>query len=174
MKSIVVYFSLTGSTKLVADAIWKGVKAANGQCDLARIQDLSMGDLSQYDLVGLGCPVWGFTEPPNVTNFLWYMPTMPNSHAFLFATHGSDRGMVFRTMSSVLERKKLTVVGYKSWYGNVWMQMYAMPFPTNGHPDEIDLREAFDYGMEMVETSRKVRGGATDLMPVRGGTDRQG
>jgi NAD-dependent dihydropyrimidine dehydrogenase PreA subunit len=34
-----------------------------------------------------------------------------------------------------------------------------------GHPDEIDLKEAEDFGKRMVETSRRIAAGETDLIP---------
>jgi flavodoxin len=39
-KAIVVYYSQTGNTKKVAQAIHKGISQAGEQCDLARLKDV--------------------------------------------------------------------------------------------------------------------------------------
>jgi hypothetical protein len=39
------------------------------------------------------------------------------------------------------------------------------PYPTAGHPDEIDLQEAEEYGREMAVRSMRVSAGETDLIP---------
>ena len=74
MKSIIVYFSLTGNTEKVALAIQKGIKQFSRQCDIVKIRDANPRTLNQYDLIGLGSPVIGAettgTEPPNVKAFI--------------------------------------------------------------------------------------------------------
>ena len=42
----------------------------------------------------------------------------------------------------------------------------AYPYYTAGHPDEIDLREAEEFGREMVERSRRISAGETKLIPA--------
>lgn len=42
---------------------------------------------------------------------------------------------------------------------------HPTPYYTDGHPDEIDLKEAEDFGREMVETSRRISAGETKLIP---------
>jgi Fe-S-cluster-containing hydrogenase component 2 len=39
------------------------------------------------------------------------------------------------------------------------------PYPSGGHPDEIDFREAEEFGREMVLRSRRIHAGETDLIP---------
>lgn len=58
MKSIVIYYSPTGNTRKVAKAIRKGMEQKAGKCDIAQVKDLDPSDVDQYDLIGLGSPVW--------------------------------------------------------------------------------------------------------------------
>ena len=78
MKSIVIYFSQTGNTRQIAGAIQTGISEFNGECNIARIQDVGNEDLLKYDLIGLGSPVWHRREPANVLGFIEYL--LSDSH----------------------------------------------------------------------------------------------
>jgi len=165
MKSIVVYFSQTGSTRKVAEAIYSGIKSATGQCEITTLRDADVRRLVEFDLIGLGCPVFEFKTPANVKAFAESMPILEGRHCFLFATHGLDRGMIFRDMGEVLLQKGLIVIGYHSCYGEVRMPSIPRPYFTDGHPDSFDLKEAADFGKEMVERSLRVSQGKKGLIP---------
>jgi menaquinone-dependent protoporphyrinogen IX oxidase len=72
MNSIVIYFSQTGNTKKVDEAVHAGMSELSGRCDMTRLQDLTAGDLTKYDLIGLGSPVWHRREPANVLSFIMH------------------------------------------------------------------------------------------------------
>jgi len=42
----------------------------------------------QYDLIGLGSPVWCGAETPNVRRFVESLPPQQGRHIFVFNTHG--------------------------------------------------------------------------------------
>ena len=58
MKSIVIYFSQSGNTMKVARAIHKGMSQLLEQCDIAELKKVNPQDLSKYDLIGLGSPIF--------------------------------------------------------------------------------------------------------------------
>ncbi len=66
----------------------------------------------------------------------------------------------------LLRQKGLTILGFKDWYGSVWLPHMPKPYVTDGHPDETDLREAFDYGREMAKLSMRIRSGEIFLTPM--------
>ena len=70
MKSIVIYFSITGNTKKIAQAIHSGMSQSGETCDIARLRDVEAQDLAGYDLIGLGSPVMWLRELANVTQFI--------------------------------------------------------------------------------------------------------
>ncbi len=47
------------------------------------------------------------------------------------------------------------------------------PYPTDGHPDKIDLSEAYEYGREIVGLSQKVCQGTNDFLPLSFGRQRE-
>ena len=48
----------------------------------------------------------------------------------------------------------------------VYYPAVPKPYFTDGHPDAIDLKEAEDFGREMVERSRRIYRGETQLIPT--------
>jgi flavodoxin/ferredoxin len=185
MKSIVVYFSQTGNTWRIAQAIREGLNEAGAQCDLARIQDVKTEDLRVYNLIGLGSPVWHRREPVNVLNFVEYkLRAMEGKQGFVFCTHGLYPGHFMGRMVPALRLEGLKVIGWKNWYCSAWVPEHPKPYFTDGHPDEIDLEEARRFGREMAVISREVAAGMAplpelpqglkyhELYPGPGSTDR--
>jgi menaquinone-dependent protoporphyrinogen IX oxidase len=57
MKSLIVYFSLTGNTRKMADAIYKGICEMGEKCDIRTLKKVNMQRLPGYDLIGISSPV---------------------------------------------------------------------------------------------------------------------
>lgn len=60
MKSIIVYWSGTGNTEAMAQAVYEGAKEAGGDVKLCNVAQV--GDISEYDVLMLGCPAMGAEE----------------------------------------------------------------------------------------------------------------
>jgi flavodoxin/NAD-dependent dihydropyrimidine dehydrogenase PreA subunit len=164
MKCIVIYFSQTGNTEKIARAIQAGVKRAAGHCEIVKIKEANPRRLYEYDLIGLGTMVME-AEPGNVTAFINDMRFAGGKHIFAFATHGTTPEQLFPSMVPKLKRRGLVVIGTRDWYGNCCIPFQSEPYATAGHPDEVDLKEAEEFGKEMVERSRKIAAGETGLIP---------
>lgn len=165
MKCILIYFSQTGNTEQITKAIQKGVKEAAGHCDIAKIKDVNPRRLHEYDLIGLGTAVIAWKEPGNVKAFINDMRFLGGKHIFAFATHGTYPEHFFPSIVPQLQRRGLTVIGMYSWYCNCYLTVMPEPYPTAGHPDAIDFKEAENFGREMVECSRRISAGETELIP---------
>jgi flavodoxin/ferredoxin len=163
MKSIVVYFSLTGNTRKIAKAIHQGVSQLSEQGDIATIKEIDTQHLSDYDLIGLGSPVWRGV-PPNVRLLIEAMPPLKGKHAFAFSTHGC-LGEFFFEVIELLEKKGLIVIGIRDWYGSVYLPGLPKPYLTDGHPDDIDLKEAEDFGKEIAGLSLRISAEGPQLIP---------
>ena len=151
----------------MAEAIHTGMNELSEPCDIARLQDVDTEDLIKYDLIGLGAPVWHRREPSNVMNFIEYtMNSVEGKHGFAFCTHGLLPGHFLARVVPIMTQRGLIVVGWNHWYCNVTMPEKPKPYFTDGHPDEIDLNEARSFGREMVERSRKIYAGESQLIPV--------
>lgn len=164
MKSIVVYFSQTGSTRKVAQAIHRGMQAGSGQCDLVKMKGMDAARLADYDLIAFGSPVWGGV-PMNVRLFMGSAPALTGKHAVAFCTHGILPELFFPQAVALAKKKGMVLIGMNDWYGSVFRPTLPKPYFTDGHPDEIDLAEAEAFGKEMVELSRRIYVGENDLIP---------
>ncbi len=162
MKSIVIYFSLTGSTKKVARAIEEGMRPLVAVSRIVTLKEVRTEDLSGYDVIGIGAPVWGGL-PANVERFLGAIPSVTGAHAFGFCTHGAWPERFFPPLVDLLRKRGFSVIGLGDWYGSVTRPTLPKPYLTDGHPDDIDLAEARDFGRGMVELSRKILSGAAQI-----------
>lgn len=167
MKAVVVYYSATGSTAKIAKALHRGL-AEVMQCDIVPLKQADPQAMSQYDLIALGAPIWYFREPANVRLFIYRMPNLEGKLCVPFCTHGASPSGFFWSMVPMLEKKGLSMLGYNSWYGSVYQVLHQpKPYLTDGHPDEIALKEAEDFGRRMAERALSVAAGETDLIVER-------
>ncbi len=129
MKSAIIYYSYSGNTKKVAD-IFAELLRSRGKVDVVRLiapneNDSFMGqarraffhkrteiipvnfDLSRYDLVCLGTPVWAFGPAPAVNTYLDRCTGVTGKKVILFTTYGSGVGRerCVDYMQAVLARK---------------------------------------------------------------------
>ncbi len=166
MKSIIVYYSQTGNTKKIAEAIHAGMRQLVEQCDIARLKEIDPEqDLLRYDLIGVGSPIMAGV-PPNFRAFIDSMTSVDGKHAFAFCTHGLAPASYLRSVVPALIQTGLTVIGWNDWYGSVCLPYMPKPYFSDGHPDEIDLKEAKDFGIEMVVRSRRISLEGTNLIPT--------
>jgi flavodoxin len=135
MRSLIVYYSFSGNTGKVADALagvlqGKGAVAASRlvpsqetrnffrQCIEARFgmkaklgEDLPY-DISGYDMLCLGTPVWAFAPVPAINTYLDRLSGAAGKKALIFTTYGSGAGVgaCVNVMKRRLERKGITEV----------------------------------------------------------------
>jgi len=105
MKSCVLYFSRTGNTKKVAEAIANQVKAP-----LFDIATCEPSVVEAYDIIFLGTPVEGASPAKETAAFVERIPQGKNKKTVLFCTYrlfGNERTM------KALE-KKLQEKGYEN------------------------------------------------------------
>jgi flavodoxin len=114
MKAIIIYYSYSGNTKKVAGFLLEYLKqkaqvdevelkardesaAFLGQCKRAfwrkraEIEPV-IADLSGYDLICLGTPVWAFGPAPAINAYLDQCSGLDNKEVILFTTFGSGTG----------------------------------------------------------------------------------
>jgi flavodoxin/NAD-dependent dihydropyrimidine dehydrogenase PreA subunit len=164
MKAIIVYFSQTGNTKQIAQAIQKGMKPKMETCDMVKLKELDTKDLAKYDLIGLGSPVWRLGAPNNIVAFLNKLPSLKGKLGFVFCTHGALPIGFMKRVVPLLQSKGMTVIGFNDWYGGCFLPYLPNPYLTDGHPDEIDLKEARAWGREIAQRAQRIAAGETGLI----------
>jgi len=132
MKALVVYYSWTGKTELVATSISKvlnadlgkieevksrkgffgfisgGYGAAKGKC--SRIKPLNL-NLNNYELIFLGTPVWALRPTPAINAFISKVD-FKGKEVVLFVTMGGFGGKkAIKIMKDKIRRKEGKIIG---------------------------------------------------------------
>lgn len=137
MKKIaIVYWSGTGNTKMMAEALEQGVKSATGEATLLDPSQFSEEDLAKYDAVAFGCPAMG-AETLEEDEF----------------------EPMFSSLEGALSGKKIALFGSYGWGDGEWMRtwydrcknagalVYEEPgLMVNETPDDDGLRACRDLG----------------------------
>lgn len=151
MKTLVTYFSLTGNTQKIAEAIYETLKHDK---EIEKIDECS--DLDEYTLVFVGFPVHSHSVPFKVEAFLKNIPQ--GKKIALFSTHGSLTGSQLSREAlenAVVLAPKAKVLGSFSCRGKIssedlevlmrspehaaWTEMAVS---ARNHPDQNDLDDA--------------------------------
>ncbi|MDY6964360.1 MAG: hypothetical protein SVM80_00110 [Halobacteriota archaeon] len=135
MKSLLVYYSRTGTTKKVAEAISEKI-----DCDIEEIVDtknrsgifgfLTSGleaiqkkevpieeikkDPSEYDLVIIGSPTWMHNTPSPVRTYLSQVKGQIDNAAFFCTYGGTGYDKVFEEMQNISGKKPITSLNLRA------------------------------------------------------------
>ncbi len=103
-KVAVVYWSGTGNTEAMANAVCEG---ANGT--LIQVSDFSAAKAAEYDAIAWGCPAMGAEE-----------------------LEDGEFAPVFNDCISVMTGKKIGLFGSYGWGGGAWMESWEDSCKENG------------------------------------------
>lgn len=165
IKGVVVYYSATGNTAQIANAIYKGMKSVIA-CDVVPIKKMNPKKMRKYDVLAIGSPNWYMREVAVLRRFTHDMPRMDGKHCILFCTHGGQPVGQFWSMSHNVLKKGMTITGWSDWEGPDMLSPHQIvPHMSWGHPDAIDMAEAEAFGKLMAEYSLRIYAGETELIP---------
>ncbi|MBQ6621903.1 MAG: flavodoxin [Mogibacterium sp.] len=139
MKAAVVYWSMTGNTEAMANAVAEGIAGAGGEAELIQASDFSAGDLGNYDAVAFGCPAMGAE-----------------------VLEESEFEPMFESVEGSLGGKKIALFGSYDWGDGEWMRNWAErcgdagaelacdPVICNLEPDDEGLANCRALGAALV------------------------
>lgn len=152
-KTLVTYFSQTGNTKQIAEAIFAALPEPK---ELQAVKDINENDLTDYELIFIGFPVHSHSIPFAVEKILKIIPS--GKKTALFSTHGSLTGgqlsrEALEYASTLTSRTRL--LGSFSCRGKVSPQALeilekspehkawaGMAVSAATHPDQSDIADA--------------------------------
>ena len=108
-KAAVIYWSGTGNTEAMANAVAEGMKGAGAEASLLSADAVSAADLAGLDAVALGCPAMG-------SEVLEDMEVEP----------------MFDGCKSSLKGKRVALFGSYGWGGGEWMQNWERDCRSSG------------------------------------------
>ncbi len=150
MNALVVYFSQTGNTRQVAEAVARGL--SNEGCESITVRPIEKVGPEEWrgcDIFVLGTPVFYYKEPANVRAWIRGLAARAPVPAFTFITHGGNPTNTFRRLQKLLKPKGGRVLGSFECFGYDTYPIYLKSFRQWGHPDAEDLASAETFGGEM-------------------------
>jgi len=134
MKILVIYYSQTGRTKRVAKELTDILGSRGAEVKQARIEPeeerdyntnitearkgvaakvkLTLTDVSVYDLLCMGTPVWSSAPAPSVNGYLATCSGLEGKKAACFATYGGGSARsTLEKLRAKLEEKGAKVIG---------------------------------------------------------------
>lgn len=108
-KVAVVYWSGTGNTEAMANAVVEGVKTAGAEVALFTASEFNSSKMDEFDAIAFGCPSMGVEE-----------------------LEESEFAPMFEECESKLSGKKLALFGSYGWGDGEWMRTWEETCNSNG------------------------------------------
>lgn len=142
MKSFkVVYWSGTGNTEIMAQAVAKGIESAGKNAELLEADQISAGDFSEDLVFAIGCPAMGAEE-----------------------LEDSIVEPLIRDLEGNISGKKIALFGSYDWGDGEWMRVWVQRMEKagaeiiggkgvicNNSPDEEGISACEELGKKMTE-----------------------
>ncbi len=100
MKPCVLYFSRTGNTKRMAEAISEATEAP-----VFSITSSEPSAVEDFDMLIVGTPVEGFRPAKETIDFVKRLPNAESKKAIIFCTCALWKGRTFNVLKNELSRK---------------------------------------------------------------------
>ncbi|MBN2584357.1 MAG: EFR1 family ferrodoxin [Planctomycetes bacterium] len=155
--ALIVYFSQTGATRRVAEAAAAGLEAQGLRCRTVDLLKADPAAAAEFDIIGIGTPVFYYKEPPIVRRFIERLPAARRKPAFTFITHGGNPVNTLRRLQKCLARRGYAVANSFSCNGFDSYPMYLKSFREWGRPSDEDLAAARDFGERLANECRWLR-----------------
>ena len=109
----VIYWSQTGNTEAMANAVAEGVKAAGKEVEVLQVSAVSVGDIANDNCLALGCPAMG-AEQLEESEFEPFLASiegvLSGKKVALFGSWGWGNGEYMREFESRITNAGATIV----------------------------------------------------------------
>ena len=139
-KTAVIFWSGTGNTEAMANAIFEGAKAQNADTTLYNVSEISTGDAATYDTLILGCPAMGAE-----------------------VLEESEFEPFFAELEAKISGKKVALFGSYGWGDGEWMRNWEKRVTdagaslvggegliVNDAPDDAAIASCIEFGKAAV------------------------
>ena len=109
MKTAVIYWSGTGNTQAMAEAVLAGMQEAGADAAIMTPDQVNAGDIAGYDAVALGCPAMGAE-----------------------VLEDSEFEPMYDAIKASLSGKKVALFGSYGWGDGEWMRNWEEDCASNG------------------------------------------
>lgn len=169
-----IYFSQTGNTRRIAEAMAEVFRAAGHTTRLVSLKKATPQDAVACDLLGIGTPCFSSQAPTPIKTFLQNLPILDKKRAFVFATSGGAPGRVLYDLTRLLQRKGADVIGGFLARGELHHPAPCLHGRMPDRPDAEDFAQARRFATAVIEHVSAGRSGSvaesrSDAFKPRGG-----
>lgn len=167
MRAFICYWSLTGATRRVAEAIAQGIRSRGAEAILTDIRDGWPARGHDFDLVGIGFPVHWYRAPTPVVRAIRSLD-LTDMPAFVFCTFGTFRSTALNSARRMVARQGAIEIGAFASQGEGHFYPYVRrghQFSV-GHPTATDLEEARRFGTRMADAAEQCARAASSPSPA--------
>lgn len=140
-KAVIIYWSGTGNTEAMAEAILEGAKTANPDVDYFAVSSITAQDAAAYDTLVLGCPAMGaevLEESEFEPFFAELEPKLSGKRVALFGSYGWGDGEWMRDWETRVTGAGATLIG-------------GQGLILNETPDDAGLEQCRAFGKQAAE-----------------------
>ncbi|PID82811.1 MAG: flavodoxin [Clostridiales bacterium] len=138
-KLVIIYWSGTGNTEMMAEAIAEGASARGADVEIKKVEHATIDDVENADVVALGCPSMGneVLEESEMEPFVEDIEVVSNGkNMVLFGSYGWGQGEWMEDWKDRMESCGANLV--------------AECLIINETPDNDGLEKCRDLGAEIV------------------------
>ena len=141
MSTAIVYWSGTGNTQAMAEAIAKGIENVGESVDVFEVSSVDANTIASYDCIAMGCPATGGEQ-----------------------LEEEEMEPFVESIESLLEGKRLLLFGSYGWGDGEWMRDWVERMNNAGaklskedglianeSPSEEDIEACMLAGRELVQ-----------------------
>ncbi|MCU1485562.1 MAG: FAD-dependent pyridine nucleotide-disulfide oxidoreductase [Actinomycetia bacterium] len=114
MKALVIWESMTGTTRKAAGLIAAGLREGGIETRVSPATDVDLAALSAADLVVLGSWTDGLVfvgQKPGRQARLWHLPYLTGKQAFVYCTYAVDAGHAVDKLADIATERGAHVLG---------------------------------------------------------------
>jgi NAD(P)H dehydrogenase (quinone) len=170
LKILIIYHSVFGNTKMLAESISAGAKSAGAEVTLQPVAEADPRELINYDAIILGCPTRFGTISAELkafmdrTGYVWKKGELVGKVGAGFITSNTVHGGHETTLLSIhyfLFNHGMIVVGVpptvrESDYAGSYYGASARTVDGKTPPTEDDKKVAFELGKRVAEIAGKI------------------
>lgn len=156
MKGLILYFSLTGNTKLSMEYLSK--KITDVEFDLYDIKNDKMPNMEKYDFYGFATFADHMGPPKYMRDFVDNMPNLSGKYAFVVNTFGGMSGPTLNKMKDMAEVTGLNVIsGHSLHMPQNYPPMLKRKMTSENAPSDKELSKFNSFINDLSEQLSKIQ-----------------
>jgi len=147
MKTLIIYMSLGGNTKQIAQAMADAIGA-----DIINSQDVDADNISQYELIGFGSGIYAGKHHQDLFDLMPKLKNNQNAKAFIFSTSGapaSDMEKNHQALKKAIAFKGMKLAGEFNCPGQGSWGIFKLMNFNKSRPNAGDIENAKKFIKEI-------------------------